>query len=107
MIRRLDRNDDWTFGSGLGGFATGLEGLSLRIRMQLREWVGNCFFALQRGINWHLAEKNTQRITMEINASIMRNPEVLGIKSIDFERAENRVWIPKIQLMTIYGEANI
>jgi len=107
MIRRLDNNGDWVFGSGKGAFINGLEGLKLRLATQLREWVGDCFFALQNGINWHLADKLERRVLREIQARIMSNTEVLGIRTAGIERTLERDWRPKIYVETIYGEARL
>jgi len=102
MIRRLDSNGDWVFGSGRGAYIGGLAGLALRLETQLREWVGDCFFALQNGINWHLAGKLEQRILREIRNRLMANTEVLGISRIEIEMTNSRQWKPKIWIDTIY-----
>jgi len=107
MIRRLDDNGDWVFGSGRGAFIGGLEGLKLRMATQLREWVGDCFFALKNGISWHMADKNPRRVLRECNTRLLQNPEVLGVRSVDIEKTANREWMPQIYAETIYGEARL
>jgi hypothetical protein len=104
MIRRIDGNGDWVFGSSKGAYADGLEGLVLRLQTQLREWVGDCFFALKRGLPWHLMDKMEQKIIREIRKTIMQNSEVLGIVSIEIEKTVDRKWKPKVRINTIYGE---
>jgi len=102
MIRRLDSNDDWTFGSGKGSYIGELEGLALRIKTQLREWTGDCFFALNRGVDWHLMDRQENHILRQIRAIIMGNREVLGTGDISIERTDDRKWKLNINVMTIY-----
>jgi hypothetical protein len=107
MIRRLDGNGDWVFGSGKGAYIDELEGLVLRLQTQLREWTGDCFFAPERGINWHLMDKREQRVMNEIRAAIMQNSEVLSIDRIEINKTADREWKPDIYLTTMYGEARL
>jgi len=105
MIRRLDTNGDWVFGSGKGSYIDVLEGLALRIRTQLKEWVGDCFFALDRGIGWHIMDKHDGIVLRQIRSAIMGNREVLGIGEISFERLEGRKWKLDINVLTIYDQS--
>jgi len=102
MIRRLDENGDWTFGSGRGSYIGGLEGLKLRLKTQLKEWTGDCFFALDRGIDWHLADKRESLILTQIRNIIMRNRDVLATEQISIEKLGNRAWKPNIDVLHIY-----
>ena len=51
-IRNLDSNGDWTFGQSLSNYVQNEYAVALDIKMRLREWYGDCFFALQNGIPW-------------------------------------------------------
>ena len=51
-IRNLDSNGDWTFGQSLSNYDQNEYAVALDIKMRLREWYGDCFFALQNGIQW-------------------------------------------------------
>jgi len=104
MIRRLDENGDWTFGSGRGSYIGGLEGLKLRLKTQLKEWTGDCFFALERGIDWHLADKRENETLRQIRATIMRNRDVLAAEEIYIEKNGNRCWKPNIEVLHIYDK---
>lgn len=51
-IRNIDENNDWTFGAGQTNYVTGAYAVGLDIKLRLQEWLNDCFFALQNGINW-------------------------------------------------------
>ncbi len=104
MIRRLDNNGDWTFGSGKGSYLSGAAGLRQRLETQLKEWMGDCFFALQRGIPWHLMDRKTSVVERVIRMTLMKSPEVLRINSLEVEKSDDRLFKPRISIETIYGE---
>ena len=51
-IRNVSRDNDWTFGQSLSNYVQNEYAVMLDIKMRLREWYGDCFFALQNGIPW-------------------------------------------------------
>lgn len=52
LIRNVDKNWDWTFGSSKTNYVRNEYAVILDIKMRLKEWYGDCFFALQNGIPW-------------------------------------------------------
>lgn len=53
-IRNLDKNGDWTFGQSTSNYVRDAYAVALDIKMKIREWFGDCFFALQNGIPYPL-----------------------------------------------------
>ncbi len=51
-VRNLDKNGDWTFGQSQSNYVKDAYAVVLDLKMRLREWYGDCFFALQNGIPW-------------------------------------------------------
>lgn len=51
-FRNLTSDGDWRFGKGLQSYLNGQDAIALNIKTYLKLWVGNCFFALQEGVNW-------------------------------------------------------
>ena len=51
-VRNIDHNNDWLFGKGHSDYTTAAYAVGLDIKMRLQEWVNDCFFALQKGIDW-------------------------------------------------------
>ena len=52
IFRQLDANGDFTWGKGVQNFARGQQAIALNLQTLIQCWVGDCFFALQMGINW-------------------------------------------------------
>lgn len=75
-VRTLDKNGDWTFGQSQSNYAKNLMAIAIDIKMKLREWYQDCFFALQSGIPWdirlgahnqkELLDEDIQRIVLEV-----------------------------------------
>lgn len=53
IIRNLDKNKDWCFGHGLSDLLSDDDAIMLNIETRLNEWVGDCFFAVQNGVDWY------------------------------------------------------
>lgn len=86
IIRNLDANGDWTWGSGKGNYLTNNAAIGLNIKTRLLSWVGDCFFDSQAGIDWtnRLGSKN-QRTLLELDLRrvILRSFGVTGIVFLD------------------------
>ena len=52
LIRNVDKNWDWCFGNSKTDYVRNEYAVILDIKMRLKEWYGDCFFALQNGIPW-------------------------------------------------------
>lgn len=52
IFRQLDANGDWTFGKGIANYAQNELALNLNISTTVKSWKGDCFFALQFGVDW-------------------------------------------------------
>lgn len=53
-IRNVDSSWDWTFGQSQTNYVKDEYAVILDIRMRLKEWFGDCFFNLQKGIPWQV-----------------------------------------------------
>ena len=53
-FRQLTSTGDWTFGAGLGNYATTQQAIALNIQTSILMWAGDCFFSLigPGWINW-------------------------------------------------------
>lgn len=63
-IRSIDKNGDWVFGKSLSNYVRNEHAVVLDIKMKLKEWFGDCFFALQNGIPWQtrLGQQNQKEL---------------------------------------------
>ena len=57
-FRQLTAAGDWTFGAGLGNYASAQQAIALNIQTSVLMWAGDCFFSLSGGnglppwVNW-------------------------------------------------------
>lgn len=81
-IRTLDKNGDWVFGAAQSDYARNLNAVILDIKMKLKEWQNDCFFALLNGIPWQvcLGYKNQKQLLDEDILRVIRSVDgVLNI----------------------------
>lgn len=79
---------DFTFGNGIGSYATKDKAIGLNIRTRILSWVNDCFFDINAGIDWinRLGSKN-QRTLLEadLRRIILQSTGVTGIITFDTE----------------------
>lgn len=90
-VRRLDRNNDATFGKGAANYASGSESTEQRLVCALRLILGECFLDTDRGVPWIQAEDSDTR-------------PILGVKPADPGAAEA---IVKATILGVEGVASI
>lgn len=52
IFRQLTSAGDWTFGSGLGNYASAQQAIALNIQTSIYMWAGDFFASLTPWINW-------------------------------------------------------
>ena len=76
-IRRLGPDLDWTFGQSQSNYVRNAYAVILDIKMRLREWYGDCFFALQNGIPWR------ERLSRHNQKELLDNDLITRIQGTD------------------------
>ena len=81
-IRNIDNNNDWRFGKGLSDYVRDAYAVGLDIKLRIQEWYNDCFFDLQKGIDWEtrLGYKNQKDLLDTDIYTIASNVE--GVLSI-------------------------
>lgn len=51
-VRRIDANNDWTFGRGRNSYAATSESVGQRVRTRLQSFMGDWFLDLDHGLPW-------------------------------------------------------
>lgn len=90
-VRRLDANNDYTFGKGAANYASGSESTEQRLVCALRLILGEYFLDTDRGVPWIQAEESDVR-------------PILGVKPSDPGAAEA---IVKATILGVEGVASI
>lgn len=77
IVRALDINGDWTFGGGESNYLEGNDAISQQIKCRLQEFVSNCFWNPQGGLDWRnlLGQRNNQQMLNLQVGSIISNTD--------------------------------
>ena len=91
-FRNLDGNHDWLFGQGLGNYVTQSREIALNAETRVLSFLGDCFFAVNEGINWwNLLDYNKQEeLENAVSATIAATPGIEKIESVELVMGANR-----------------
>lgn len=76
-IRNVTRDWDWTFGNSQSNYVRNEYAVTLDIQMKIKEWYGDCFFALQNGIPWQV------RLGQHSQKQLLDNDLISTIQSVE------------------------
>ena len=107
MIHRaIDDDGDIRFGQGVASYARDDQAIAVNIRTRLLSWAGDCFFALNEGIDWisRLDKGQEKNLEVEIQSNILQAYGVVGINSMTaaLDRATRKITITA-DIQTIYS----
>lgn len=105
MLRNLDKNHDWLFGHGIQDYVKEEKEIELDIITNILCWKNNCFYDLDRGIDWYntIGNKNKQLIH-QLTSLILNIYGVVQINNINYNLTEDRRININISLDTIYKQ---
>lgn len=105
ICRALDGQGDWTFGAGLSNYVTNLAEVSQDISMNLKSFLGDCFFATNSGVDWLnlLGGKDLVSLNLAINAAILNTTGVTGLLQTSLNLTANRVLTVQYTVTTVYS----
>lgn len=107
IIRNLDENHDWTFGSGLANYIDGDPAIALNIDTRLLSWANDCFFDLNAGIDWlnllgSLGQKNM--LNMNIRRLILQSYGVRSLVEVSVGLNAQRLFQVYYKINTIFSQ---
>lgn len=109
IVRAVDGNNDWTFGKGKNDYVSANKAIEQDIQTRLQSFLGDCFFALDAGLDWFnlLGSKNQLALELAVRASILNTEGVTGIVNvvINLEPSTRRIDM-KYTVNTIYTVVN-
>jgi hypothetical protein len=85
IVRAIDGINDWQFGKGRNDYKPGKKALSQMIQTRLQSFLGDCFFAINEGLDWFnlLGSKNQIALELAVRAVILNTEGVTGIVSLN------------------------
>ena len=83
-FRGIDEDGDFMFGQGVGSYAKEEDALALDIAARIRSRKGNCFFAVDDGVDYtNLLEKGREKDFINgMSNAIMQTEGIVKINSI-------------------------
>lgn len=108
-IRNVTKGWDWTFGNSQSDYVRNEYAVILDIQMRLKEWFGDCFFALQNGIPWRerLGNHNQKELLdADVLNTIQNTHGVLNV--FDFvSSTDGRRYLAQCKVYTRYSDETI
>lgn len=106
IIRNLDVNSDWTFGSGIQNYKKDLAAIELNIKTRLKSWKGDCFYLPAEGVDYNnfldVGTKNF--LDSDLKRVILQSEGV--IKITEYESSldrDTRALTVSTTIQTIFG----
>jgi hypothetical protein len=107
-IRRIDSEGDWDYGHSMSSYyVDNAQSVGLNIVTRLREWYRDCFFAMDKGIDYptRLGSFNQkENLDNDIQSIILNSADVVDITSFESTYSrDTRAYTCKAQVLHIYS----
>lgn len=108
--RALDTTGDWEFGKGLQSYVTEKDALKQDISTRLKQWKGDCYFALNDGVDWnnYLDIGTKELLDLDIKRVILQTGGVLRITNYSSTLNHNTRGVSiESNVETVFGTVTI
>ena len=108
-IRRIDSEGDWDYGHSMSSYyVDNAQSVGLNIVTRLREWYRDCFFAMDKGIDYptRLGSFNQkENLDTDIQSIILNSTDVVDITGFTSTYSrDRRAYTCKAQVLHIYSD---
>ena len=113
IVRALDANGDWTYGTGQNNYLSGQAAAEQLIKTRILSFLGDCFFDSTSGIAWfsYLGSLNSElALNLAVSATILNttdengNQIVTGMQQLSIVlNRQSRNLSVSYQAVTIYS----
>lgn len=108
-IRRIDSEGDWDYGHSQSSYyIDNAQSVGLNVLTRLREWYRDCFFAMDKGIDYptRLGSFNQkENLDNDIQSIILNSQDVVDITSFESTYSrDTRAYACKAQVLHIYSD---
>lgn len=102
--RALDQNSDYSFGKGKSNYLKKSDEIKQNISTRINSWVGDCFFALDEGVDWntYLENGNAKLLGEDIQRVIVQTYGVGRLESFSYS-LEDRIFKAEYTIIDIYS----
>lgn len=108
-VRRLDKNNDWTFGNGKANYLKDNNAVLQNVATRLKSFKNDWFLDGEANIDWFTilgSKENKQTIINEVERVTLQTEGVTKINLIEITETEHRAAKISIVLDTIYTVNN-
>lgn len=105
IVRALDKDGDWSFGKSKNNYLSGSAAVQQNIKTRLLEFIGDCFFNIQAGVDWFNflgGSKNQVALNFNISSVILNTAFVTSIKQLSISLV-NRDFSVSYQVVDAYS----
>lgn len=108
LCRAVDSQGDWQFGAGVNDYVANLREVQQDIALNLRMFLGDCFFDTTVGIDWFnlLGQKGPAAqlaLNLAINAAILNTTGVTGLRQSFLTIDRNRRLRIQYTVLTVFS----
>lgn len=110
IIRAIDSEGDWTFGSGLQSFKKDLPAIEQNIQTRLKSWKGDSFSQPAEGVDYNnFMDIGTKPLLdSDVKRVILQSEGVIRMKTYSSEIArDEREFQAEALITTIFGSESI
>ena len=107
MFRNLDADGDWTWGNSLSNYVIENQEVGLNIRTRVMSFLGDCFFAINEGIDWWnlLDYRYQDRLENAVTEVVKNTQGVTALNNVDvIVNADRNIRIV-YDVQTIYSQS--
>ena len=105
--RKLDSNNDWTFGQGRANYATEDTAIRQNVKTRLQSFMFDWFLDVDANIDWWniLGRKNNKQVILDnVKATTINTDGVTSVDNIEITNEANRVLQIQVTFTTIYSQ---
>jgi hypothetical protein len=106
IVRALDQEGDWTFGTGKGNYLSGNAAMAQQIRSNILQFFNNAFWSMNTGIDWFnlLGSRNNEiLLQLAISAAIINTQGVTGQLQLEISLPSNRAFSIQYSVETVFS----
>lgn len=107
MFRNLDINHDWTWGNSRNNYVIENQEIGLNIKTRVLSFLGDCFFAVNEGIDWWnlLDYRYQDRLENSVTEVVQNTDGVTAINNIDLLVDADRQIKIIYDVQTVYSQS--
>ncbi len=108
IVRALDADGDWLFGKGKNDYKSQLDAVAQSVSTRVKSFLGDCFFAMDQGIDWFnlLGTKQVVQLALSVSSTVLNTENVDSILDFQSSLSEDRDLTLSYKVKAFFGTIN-